>query len=177
MARQKAKVVVAGGIMAMSVMVSGGQVMATDFTPHQPTSYEMKESGITYSISGYTYINSIRGGIFIKNKNIECLKKLDVIATLKYNWDGNGANPFPSEFIAKVREIVLMLEKQPELFPTACETIQLEYDKPDGAHLEIEIFDDNNAELYILEADGTEVNKMISVNAFEFNKAVNEFYG
>ena len=72
------------------------------------------------------------------NIAMENLKKLEAIALLKDNWNANGAKAFADSLITKVRNLVMLLDVQPEVFPTACGALQLEYDKEDGSHLEIE---------------------------------------
>ena len=58
----------------------------------------------------------------------ENLRKLDEISSLKENWNGNGAPVIPPTVIKKARALVKALTVQPEIFPTALETIQLEFD-------------------------------------------------
>ena len=61
----------------------------------------------------------------IKSEN---LNKLEKISGLKENWNGNGASPFSKTVIKKVRALIKALLIQPEVFPTALNTIQFEYD-------------------------------------------------
>ena len=81
--------------------------------------------------------------------------KLDMIASLDDNWNNNGAKAFSSSLIMKTRNIISSLNIQPEIFPTACESIQLEYTKPDGSYLEIEISESEYVEIFIINSDGT----------------------
>ena len=73
---------------------------------------------------------------------LENLEKLESFLNLPENWNGNGAKPFSFELINYVIEILCRLPKQPQIFPTAENSIQLEYDNPDGSYLEIEVFED-----------------------------------
>lgn len=70
----------------------------------------------------------------------------------------------------------MALEIQPEIFPTACESLQLEYDKADGSHLEIELNESENAEVFLVDASGHESIKNISASTEAINKVVNDFY-
>lgn len=102
--------------------------------------------------------------------------KLNQIASLKDNWNGNGAKAFSADLVSKTNKIISSLVLAPELFPTACGTIQLEYDRGDGGHLEIEIGESDKAELYIQKADGAESSELIDCTVFAIQKAVVDFY-
>lgn len=58
------------------------------------------------------------------------LIKLEDISKLEYNWNGYNAKPIPKEIIEKVKEVIIKLgnDRQPEIFPTGRETIQIEYE-------------------------------------------------
>ena len=77
----------------------------------------------------------------------------------------------------KVRNLVMLLEFQPEIFPTACDSLQLEYDKADGAHMEIELTEDKSAEIFYVSSAGDENIRNIEASAERINEAVREFYG
>ena len=105
------------------------------------------------------------------------LKKLEEIASFQDNWNGNGAKAFSNQLISEAKKLIISLEIHPEIFPTACETIQLEYDKEDGTHLEIEIKEDKSAEVFWVKQTGEEELKKIQANVEEIDKVVREFYG
>ena len=84
------------------------------------------------------------------------LKKLETIGKLKKNWNGNGASPISKKLIKKSEELINCLNIQPEIFPTAMGTIQLEYDNSRRDHMEIEISEDKTAEVFIVTYDGRE---------------------
>jgi hypothetical protein len=115
--------------------------------------------------------------VVISEEKLENLKKLEVIAHLEDNWNANGAKAFADGLITKVRNLVMFLEIQPEVFPTACESLQLEYDKEDGSHLEIELNESENAEVFLVDDNGRESVKSISASIGAINKVVSEFYG
>ena len=58
------------------------------------------------------------------------LIKLEDISKLKYNWNGYGAKPIPWKIIDRVKKVIIKLgnNKQPEIFPTGRETIQIQYE-------------------------------------------------
>ena len=103
-----------------------------------------------------------------------CTKRLDDIFNLKDNWNGNGASHFDADIIIKCKKIVKLLPIEPEIYPTANASIQLEYEKNDGAYLEFEIFD-NVVVMFKIESDGTEYLQ----NIYEIKriaKEVEKFY-
>ena len=105
------------------------------------------------------------------------MEKLEQIAKLEEEWDGDGARAFSAVLIRTVREIIVNLDKQPEIFPTACETIQIEYDYEDGSYLEIEISDDDVAKVFLVDCNGEESLSVVEACSQEICKVVNSFYG
>ena len=69
------------------------------------------------------------------------LDRLWDISELGEDWNGYGAAPIPREIIEEVRDIILNLEEQPEIFPTADKSIQLEYELTDKSYLEIDVYE------------------------------------
>lgn len=112
----------------------------------------------------------------IDNPRIERIKKLKRIAALPDNWNGNGAKAFSKSLIDKVDNLVLNLLITPEVFPTAENSIQLEYDKADKSHLEIEIFEDR-AEIYEVDSAGNESYEKVAPDLRSIDKVVAAFYG
>ena len=112
--------------------------------------------------------------IDIKTENLD---KLYAISTLEDNWNGNGAPALPNPLINKVRSLLQELTIQPEVFPTALQTIQLEYDNSRKDHMEIEIGIDNTAEIFLVNHNGTESIERINSTAKDINERVGDFYG
>lgn len=104
------------------------------------------------------------------------IKKLLAIRNLKNNWNGEGAKAFTIQLLDSVKNIVKDLEIQPEIFPTALNTIQFEYDGQNDSYLEIEISDSNVARLYTIDRNGEEHYGSVNTSAGAINKLVNEFY-
>lgn len=62
---------------------------------------------------------------FLLQRNIE---KLNRIATLENNWDGNDAKPFDPAFITNIKQLLIKLDqKQPNIFPINNSSIQAEF--------------------------------------------------
>lgn len=73
------------------------------------------------------------------------ISKLDDIRRFKENWNGNNAPPFQAHLIYVVNDLIQnKLPSQPEIFPTANNSIQLEYEKASGAYLEAEVFSEHH---------------------------------
>lgn len=104
------------------------------------------------------------------------LKKLEEISSLKNNWNGNGAPAIPQVLIKKTRALLKTLAIQPEIFPTALETIQLEFDNPNHDHMEIEIGISDKAEVFVAPYDDSEYCEEIRSTAASINKRVMAFY-
>lgn len=115
--------------------------------------------------------------IEINEEKIFNLAKLESIASLQDNWNGNGAKSISRDLIARVKKWIPFLERQPEIFPTACDTLQLEYEKEDGGHLEIEVSENQQAEIFCVNSDGTEKERFVQADPETINKVVREFYG
>ncbi len=104
------------------------------------------------------------------------LIKLEGIRNLKDNWNGNGAPALPDALIEKVRILLTKLNIQPEIFPTALQTIQLEYDNSKNDHMEIEIGLTDTAEIFVASHIGEEYTENISTNPDTLNERVECFY-
>ena len=54
----------------------------------------------------------------------------------------NGAQAFSVKLIERCRQIVSQLVAEPFVCPTACGSIQFEYEKENGEYIEFEIYED-----------------------------------
>ncbi|CVI73791.1 hypothetical protein BN3660_03357 [Eubacteriaceae bacterium CHKCI004] len=137
------------------------------------------QRGINFSLTGYNTDKIIESGtenIIMNEEKIFNLKKLDQIELLEDGWNGNTAKAFKASFISKVREIITALEVQPEIFPTACNSIQIEYEKEDSSYLEIEISPADTWEVFKINNKGKECFFSIVANVEAIIKVVNSFY-
>lgn len=180
-----------GTVFMMSVLVMGNQAISlSNIVLNQNVIEKDGQTNIYNSnldndyifldIPGYNfndYVKAKTDSLVIDEEKIYNLKKIEEIASFQDDWNGNGAKAFSAQLITQVRNLIILLEIQPEIFPTACETIQLEYDKEDGAHLEIEIKEDKSAEVFWVNHTGEEELKKIQANVEVIDKVVKEFYG
>ena len=102
--------------------------------------------------------------------------KLKAISELQDNWDGYGAAPLVNSVIIDANDFLLKLLKQPEIFPTADGTIQMEYEKDNGDYLEIQFSDKPTCEVY-MSKNRTENYFTIERTPENFNGLINNFYG
>ncbi|MBP3817964.1 MAG: hypothetical protein J6H31_06625 [Butyrivibrio sp.] len=103
--------------------------------------------------------------------------KLGQIRRLGSNWNGYGAGAFDSGLINVVYKLIPKLIKQPEIFPTGRNTIQLEYDGVNNSYLEIEIKNEGLANFFFIDSNGNEKEYTDIPNGNNINKLVKELYG
>lgn len=105
------------------------------------------------------------------------LNKLEEIKNLPKNWNGNGAARMQKKLIKKSKSLLINLNKQPQIFPTANNSIQIEYDGENGAYLEFQISNSSSLEFYKVHKDGSEETGHIPCTSFDVNKVLEEFFG
>ena len=105
--------------------------------------------------------------------NAETLMRLQEMKSLKKNWNGYGAEPIPNEIIEKVKNFVLHLKYEVEVFPTGNETIQIEASTNFG-YFEIEFFE-NKSILFFASNDRNEIIEK-AVNEKEAFEFINKFF-
>lgn len=105
------------------------------------------------------------------------LKKLKGISDLKDNWNDNNAKKFPPELISIVKNILENIAEQPEIFPTANNSIQMEYELIDNSYLEFEIFEDKIICLEVPQRNYSKYKEQIIPNNIKIiNNIVNNFF-
>ena len=134
--------------------------------------------GISCNLSEYTFDNYIfdKESMMINDEMIKNYDRLEMISELEDGWDGEDAKSFDIKLIERIKMIISSLKYQPEIFPTACETIQLEYDHNNGAYLEFEIGNDDEIKVFSIDENGNEESYNISDDK-EVCKVVDKFYG
>lgn len=105
------------------------------------------------------------------------LKKLKGISDLKDNWNDNNAKKFSPELISIVKNILENIVEQPEIFPTANNSIQMEYELIDNSYLEFEIFEDKIICLEVPQRNYSKYKEQIVPNDIKIiNNIVNNFF-
>ena len=147
------------------------------------TESEVKESIVGYNSENYKQIEKIYSMAYtsvniLENNYIKANTTLDEIAKLKDDWNNNGASSFPAKMVAKCRGIVTQLAAEPFICPTACGSIQFEYEKENGDYLEFEVYEDR-IEVYLDTAsDGAQEFNLRGISATDrMKQLVVDFYG
>lgn len=105
------------------------------------------------------------------------LKKLKAISKLNDNWNDNNAKKFSSKLISVSKKILRNIKRQPEIFPTANNSIQMEYELTDGSYLEFEIFKDKIVCLEVPQRNYSKhKERTISNNLKVINNIINNFF-
>lgn len=105
------------------------------------------------------------------------LKKLKEISDLKDNWNDNNAKKFSPELISIVKNILENIVEQSEIFPTANNSIQMEYELIDNSYLEFEIFEDKIICLEVPQRNYSKYKEQIIPNDIKIiNNIVNNFF-
>ncbi len=135
-----------------------------------------------YLIGRETYENLTRGRrveayasyLYGKDK-ITNLKRLSEIEKLPDNWNNNGAERIPTSIIKTVRKLLMSLTYQPEVFPTACDAVQLEWENKRDEYLEMEVLEDS-VNVFQIDSDGEERQWTISIDEKKIKETVEDFY-
>lgn len=104
------------------------------------------------------------------------LEKLDSFLLFHENWNGYGAMPLSEKLISKVKGVIFALNYQPEVFPTACDSIQFEYEKENGEYLEFELFEDEIIKVFKIDKWGNENTVEYKFDFEKVNKEIKNFY-
>jgi hypothetical protein len=119
-------------------------------------------------------VNAYTSYLYGKDKIIN-LKRLSEIEKLPDNWNNDGAAPIPRGVVKNVRKLLMNLAYQPEIFPTVCDAVQLEWDNKNGEYLEMEVLEDL-INVFKIDRDGGEEQYTIAIDAVAVEKIVREFY-
>lgn len=107
-------------------------------------------------------------------KREENMKVIDKIALLEENWNGNGANKFSEELISNAKMLISNFSIQPDVLPTARDSIQMEYEKDSGDYIEFELF--KNGQLKVFTFSNHQFNTEY-IDLDSANEVFRSFYG
>lgn len=121
-------------------------------------------------------INLYLDGVNAMNEDLlRSYQKISEIRCLPDNWNGNGASRFSIELLDSIRDIVDKAVHQPKIFPTARDSIQLEYENNIGDYLEFEIFEGGRFKEFFC-GHGGEI-RTENISKEMIYEVVNKFYG
>lgn len=114
----------------------------------------------------------------MKNRLVYNVKILEEIEKLEDNWNGYNAKPINKKVIENTKELLYKLDKQPEIFPTGRETIQIEYKLDSDSHLEFEIFPNEIKMMHLPKGDykNAKFTKFKIEDVERINKLIKRFY-
>lgn len=95
-------------------------------------------------------------GDSMRSQRTDNLKKLDRFSEYPENWNGYGSVRFSPEVISFARKLIDTLICQPEVFPVANGTIQMEYEKSTGEYLEFVVEIDRSISVFHIDENGNE---------------------
>lgn len=122
-----------------------------------------------------TTSKSISYNSVVDYKKSNNFRTLEEIEALQSNWNGNGADSFSVDLISKVREFVVSAIIQPDIFPTARDSIQIEYEKDNGDYLEFEFFENGEIKKFFYSSQGESDTQFIPFECL--NGEIDTFYG
>lgn len=170
------------------VIATTGVLMASlqTITPINGIGYELdinnrdviENSVISLNDIAYTNgIANIVGDNVILNdaKRNESIKILKEIQQLQKNWNGNNAEPFSQDIISEANKLIMLLNFQPSIYPTANDSIQFEFENSNDDYLELELFEGGRLKMFIMRADESCDNRDIDINTV--NEVLSKFYG
>ena len=107
------------------------------------------------------------------------LRTLENIQKLENDWNGYGAESFPANVISLSRDIVMILDYQPDIFPTGRQTVQMEYELSDRSYLEIEIYEERIKIMEVPQRRYSEAKKfeLLASDYSKIKTIVNDFCG
>lgn len=109
--------------------------------------------------------------------NIKLFKNLSTLEKLKYlkdNWNLYGAKPLDPHVIDSCINLISTLTYQPDIFPTANLSIQLEYENKNEDYLELEFFNTDHIISFFQSNTGEERYEVY--NASQIKNLVDDFY-
>ncbi|MFD0825873.1 hypothetical protein ACT8ZR_09360 [Neobacillus sp. M.A.Huq-85] len=156
------------------MMVDNFSTEATGYIANYNNSFV--SSTFKYASNNTPTSNISTSVLLEESKKIMNVKKLLTIGKLNEGWNHNGANPFSKNLIKSCENLICDIIVQPELFPTGRDSIQIEYEKPDGEYLELEIFEDK-VNMLMIDSDDNEKEEEFPLNITKINEVVLSFYG
>ncbi|MBR2768292.1 MAG: hypothetical protein IKD68_05110 [Solobacterium sp.] len=117
------------------------------------------------------------GNYEINQPLMDNLNKLSRFGKYEKDWNGYGAEPFSASLIMSVKKLLMSMNVQPQIFPAADHSIQLEYDGEEGEYLEFQVFENGTVHYYSIDKNGNEKEKEMICSAEEMNHLIEDFYG
>lgn len=147
--------------------------------PYEVHAIAKKESALTGKSVRQIIAEKLRGNVTEQALPLDLvnnLRKLDEIRTLPRNWNGNGAKRFSRKIINRAKNLLLNLDRQPQVFPTANDSIQIEYDGDENSYLEFQVTKKRTLHFYKVDKIGVEKMGIIPCSPYAVNALLEKFY-
>lgn len=143
--------------------------------PQQVEIFSSQSSGIYAYNVGDNIISYYTEGYMLNTQLEENILRINEIKELPDNWNGYGAKRFSEKIISHVTNIIYNLPNQPDIYPTAQESIQLEFNNELGDYLEFEIFENETINKFILKQNGIS-EKYENISKDTMSRDIEAFY-
>lgn len=144
---------------------SGWEALISVFVPYQ----HIAKTASVYTGSSITYV-----GDASLNLNNNCMKKLESFLDLEPNWDGYDAIPPTLDYIHTAEVFLSLIPAETDVYVSADGYVKFEFDRNDGAYLEIELQKDRTIVVYELFANDTD--REYAADFYDVTEIVNKFY-
>ena len=110
---------------------------------------------------------------------IENINKINNMAAFADDWNGTGGLAFSKRAITLFRDIIEVLDKQPQIAPTGRNSLLMQYELDDGSFLAFEVKEKSVEKVYIPLGDYSKAQSEIFTKNMErqIKESVNCFYG
>ena len=101
------------------------------------------------------------------------------MAHFEPDWNGNGGAKFTTGAIDTFKEVIGVLNKQPEIAPTGRNSLLMYYELANESRLIFEVSENKAEKVYIPHGDYAKANIQIYTSnvSYKINEAVENFYG
>lgn len=145
----------------------------TEFDYHYLSEYKSENERLSKPVAYYN------GNVLEEKKKTDNLITINSFLNLEYNWNDNEAQPFSESLINEAKQIIMGLFRQPDVFPTARNSIQFEYERDNGDYFEIELFSGRLEIFSIINNEESELSLSYdsqNILVKELNKKIEEFH-
>ena len=166
-----------GLVVSMSICPSVGATVICDNASHYyaiMSSYS--QSGIKTPVLTYNRnISPNRGNPMDDSSMNNLIARLNSFRDLSANWNGNGAPKLSEKLYPIAESIISGLDYSPNIYPTARDSIQFEYEKY-PKYLSFEIFPDDSVKVFRYYSDEDYSTEIVDADLSILNNFLKDFY-
>ncbi len=125
---------------------------------------------LKYTTSEFKYSDT-------NDSDLQCnIDTINEFSSLDEGWDGYDAAPISQSAIREALQLIKVISRQPEVFPTPNGYVQFEFSKDNGDYLELKITD-NDVVVYVLKGSYDELYHLSFDQIDDIKRQVMTFYG